>query len=138
MKEFSRSERVAEQVRAELAQALLREIDDPRLQNVSLMAVQMSDCLQYARVFWLPISMDELTPREKKGIERAFASATPFLRGVIAKKIDLRVVPEIRFEYDESVQRGRFMDDVIEQVRRRDAEDYPHLVEDETITSDDD
>lgn len=114
----------------ELGTALLREVRDPRLQNVTLMAVQMSDCLQFGRVFWLPLGVETASPRERQRIERAFENATPFLRGFVAKKLKLRVVPELRFEYDEAVNRGRFMDDVIEQIRRQDAENYPHLVSD--------
>lgn len=122
MREFSRADRVAEQIRSELATALLREVDDVRLSNVTIMAVKVSDCLQFARIFWRPVSIDEVPERERKRIERAFERATPFLRGYVGQKLRLRVTPEIRFEYDESVDRGRRMDDVIAQVRAADAE----------------
>lgn len=115
----------------ELGTALLREIQDPRLQQVTIMAVKLSDCLQFGRVFWLPLSIDELTERERKRIERAFEKATPFLRGYVGKKLRLRVTPEIRFEYDESVDRGRHMDDFIAQVRAADADAPPVEPEEE-------
>lgn len=121
---------------AELGTALLREVRDPRLQNITLMAVKMSDGLEFGRVFWLPLGVQELSPTEKKRIDRAFESATPFLRGYVAKKLKLRIVPQFRFEFDEAINRGRFMDDVIEQVRRQDAENYPHLVADSTTLED--
>lgn len=122
MKEFSRAERVADQLQAELAAALLREVNDPRLQQISIMAVRMSDCLQYARIFWFPLTVDEVNERERKRIQRALDKATPFLRLWVGKKLRLRVTPELRFEYDESIDRGRYMDDVIAQVRAEDAE----------------
>lgn len=121
MKEFSRAERVADQLQAELAAALLREVNDPRLQQISIMAVRMSDCLQYARIFWFPLTVDEVNERERKRIQRALDKATPFLRLWVGKKLRLRVTPELRFEYDESIDRGRYMDDVIAQVRAEDA-----------------
>lgn len=121
MKEFSRAERVADQLQAELAAALLREVNDPRLQQISIMAVKMSDCLQYARVFWFPLTIDGLSDRDKKRTQRALDNATPFLRGWVAKRLKLRVTPEIRFEYDESIDRGRHMDQVIQHVREEDA-----------------
>lgn len=129
MKEFSRAERVADQLQAELAAALLREVNDPRLQQISIMAVRMSDCLQYARIFWFPLTVDEVNERERKRIQRALDKATPFLRLWVGKKLRLRVTPELRFEYDESIDRGRYMDDVIAQVRAEDAEIAVHLDE---------
>lgn len=86
------------------------------------MAVRMSDCLQYARIFWFPLTVDEVNERERKRIQRALDKATPFLRLWVGKKLRLRVTPELRFEYDESIDRGRYMDDVIAQVRAEDAE----------------
>ena len=121
MKEFSRADRVADQLQAELAAALLREVNDPRLQQISIMAVRMSDCLQYARVFWFPLTIEEISPIERKRIQRALDRATPFLRMWVGKKLRLRTTPELRFEYDESIDRGRHMDRVIEEVRSEDA-----------------
>lgn len=122
MKEFSRAERVADQLQAELAAAILREINDPRLQKISIMAVRMSDCLQYARVFWFPLTVEPLTERERKATQRALDRATPFLRMWVGKRLKLRVTPEIRFEYDVSIDRGRHMDQVISEVRAEDNE----------------
>jgi len=129
LKEFSRAERVAEQVKSELASALLRHVDDPRLQQVTLMAVQMPDGLELARIFWLPLNLDEeLSEREKKRINRAFENATPFLRTHLGKKLPLRIVPELRFEFDEASERGRKMENLLRQVRADDAKNYPDLV----------
>lgn len=129
MKEFSRAERVAEQVKNELASALLRHIDDPRLQQVTLMAVQMADGLEMARIFWLPLNLDEdLGEREKKRIQRAFQNATPFLRTHLGQVLQLRIVPELRFEFDEASERGRKMEELLRKVREDDAKNYPDLV----------
>lgn len=130
MKEFSRAERVAEQVKNELASALLRHVDDPRLQQVTLMAVQMPDGLELARIFWLPLNLEEaLTEREKKRIGRAFENATPFLRNHLANVLRLRIVPELRFEFDEASERGRKMDELLRKVREEDAKNFPDLVD---------
>lgn len=128
MKEFSRAERVAEQLRIEIGQALVREVRDPRLENVTVMAVVIDDGLERARVFWLPFGVEELGDRERKRIERAFENATPFLRHHLAQKLALRIVPDLVFEYDVSQERGRKMDELLEKVRREDAENYPDLV----------
>lgn len=134
MKEFSRAERVAEQVKSELAAALLREIDDPRLQQVTLMEVRMTDGLEAARVFWLPLDLNEISDRQKSRINRAFERATPFLRSHLASKLRLRIVPNLRFEFDEASERGRHMEELIRKVREDDAKNYPDLepLDDET------
>lgn len=129
MKDFSRAERVAEQLKNELATVLLRDIDDPRLQNITLMAVQVSDGLELARIFWLPLNIDqELSERQRKRVNRAFEAATPFLRNHLANVLSLRIVPELRFEYDEASEHGRKMDELIQKVRAEDAKNYPDLV----------
>lgn len=130
MKDFSRAERVAEQLKNELATVLLRDIDDPRLQNVTLMAVHVSDGLELARIFWLPLNLDEeLSEREIKRANRAFEAATPFLRNHLAKVLSLRIVPELRFEYDKASTHGRKMEELIRKVREEDAKNYPDLVD---------
>lgn len=128
MKEFARADRVAEQLRIEIGQALVREVRDPRLENVTVMAVVIDDGLEHARVFWLPFGTDSLSDRDRARIERALAKATPFLRHHVGKKLALRIVPQLVFEYDISQERGRIMDEMIEKVRREDAENYPDLV----------
>lgn len=138
MKEFSRAERVAEQVKSELAAALLREIDDPRLQQVTLMEVRMTDGLEAARIFWLPLNLEEVSDRQKSRIDRAFANATPYLRAHLASKLRLRIVPQLNFEYDEASERGRHMEELIKKVREDDAKNYPDLVPSDDEESNDD
>lgn len=138
MKDFSRAERVAEQVKSELATAILREIDDPRLQQVTLMAVRMTDGLEAARIFWLPLNLGQVTDREKSRIDRAFRNATPYLRSHLASKLRLRIVPDLHFEYDKASERGRHMEELIKRVREEDAINYPDLVPSDEDASDED
>ncbi len=136
MKDYSRSERVAEQVKDVLAVALLREIQDPRLQNISIMAVHVSEGLELARIFWLPLLEGSMSERDKKRAERAFETATPFLRGKLAKALKLRIVPELRFEYDDATEHGRHMEELIQSVLQEDTEHETATSSD--ATSDDD
>lgn len=105
----TRQERVGEEIRAVIARALLSEIDDPRLSLVSITAVKASPDLGFAKVYWVPVdpATDEAA---RTAIGRAFKGATGALRREIARGVGLRVVPELAFVYDESIERGRKMD----------------------------
>lgn len=107
-----RVERVGEEVRAALSSALLADIHDPRLALVSINAVHMSPDLSHARVYWAPVA-PEVDPKAVEAAERGFRKAAGFLRRHVGKTVRLRVVPELSFVYDESVERGRHLDELI-------------------------
>src|SRR5262245_62518156 len=99
MSQGSRPSRVADQIRAELADLLAREVHDPGIGFVTLTRVDVSPDLQQARVFYTALG-DEKT-RQASG--RAIERASPFLRRQIGARLRLRRVPELRFLYDESI-----------------------------------
>jgi ribosome-binding factor A len=95
----SRAHRVAEELRAELAQLLAREVHDPGIGFVTITRVQVTPDLQQARVYY-PALGDERARRESS---RAVERATPFLRRQIGLRLRLKRTPELRFVYDESI-----------------------------------
>jgi len=99
MGQGSRPDRVADQVRAEIAAALAREIHDPGIGFVTITRVQVSADLQVARVYYTVLG-DEATRRAS---QRALERATPFLRRRIGAGLRLRRTPELRFVFDESI-----------------------------------
>jgi ribosome-binding factor A len=100
MSQGSRPERVAEEIRHELAVLLSREVQDPKIGFVTLTRVKMSPDLQLARVFYTTLGDDA----QRRETEKALGRATPFLRRRIGARIRLRRVPELRFEFDRSVE----------------------------------
>lgn len=100
MAQGSRPERVAEEIREELSSILARDVHDPGIGFVTLTRVKMSPDLQLARVYYTILG-DE---RAHKDTEKALERATPFLRRQIGSRIRLRRVPELRFEFDRSVE----------------------------------
>lgn len=100
MAQGSRPERVGEEIRQELATLLAREVHDPGIGFVTLTQVKVSPDLQMARVYYTTLG-DE---KAHKDTARALARATPFLRRQIGARIRLRRVPELRFEFDKSVE----------------------------------
>ena len=100
MGQGSRPDRVGEEIRHELATMLSRHVHDPGIGFVTLTRVKVSPDLQQARVFYTMLG----DAAKRKDTERALVRATPFLRRQIGAKMRLRRVPEIRFEFDESVE----------------------------------
>jgi len=108
MPQGTRPERVGEEIRQELAQLIARDVHDPGVGFVTLTRVKLSADLQMARVYYTSMG-DEKTRRET---QRALERATPFLRRHIAARVRLRRVPELRFEFDKTVEHQ----DRIEQI----------------------
>ena len=100
MAQGSRPDRVGEEIRQELAQLLAREVQDPGIGFVTLTRVKVSPDLQLARVYYTLIGDDKARAETDKALTRA----TPFLRRQIGARIRLRRVPELRFEFDRSVE----------------------------------
>jgi ribosome-binding factor A len=99
MSQGSRPDRVAEQIRAELALLLTREVQDPGIGFVTLTRVQLSPDLQLARVYFTVLG-DETA---RKNSARALARAVPFLRRRIGAHLRLKRTPELAFFYDASI-----------------------------------
>lgn len=116
-REFTRSTRVAEQLRRELSELLRYGMKDPRAQRASVTDVEVSKDVSYARVYF---SQLEDAPEQIKETETALNRAAGFLRTELSKIMRMRHVPELKFVYDRSVAEGARMDALIEAARRRD------------------
>src|SRR5215212_8689685 len=99
MGQGSRPDRVADQIRSELAALLGRDVHDPGIGFVTLTRVQLSPDLQLARVRYTVLGDDKARTATARALERA----TPFLRRQIGSRLRLKRVPELKFDYDESV-----------------------------------
>src|SRR3989338_8138188 len=100
MSQGSRPSRVADQIRAELAGLLARDVHDPGIGFITLTRVEVSPDLQLARIFYTALG-DQGTRRASA---RALERAVPFLRRQVGSRLRLRRVPELRFFYDESIE----------------------------------
>jgi ribosome-binding factor A len=118
----SRPERVGDQVRAELASLLSREVKDPGVGFVTLTYVKVSPDLQVARVFYTSLG----DAPAKQATAKALARATPFLRRQIAQRLRLRRAPELTFQYDESIERGERIERLINEMQSNETSQTPH------------
>jgi|SRR6516164_5201992 ribosome-binding factor A len=99
-----RTERLGEQLRAELARLLHEEAADPRIHLVTLTRVDVAPDLARADVFWSTVETPSSPSLEATamGLERA----APFLRHRLAEQIQLRRTPELHFHHDPSLALG--------------------------------
>lgn len=112
-----RTQKVAEQVRAELMSLLITgDVHDPAVATAMVSAVVLTDDLRIAKVY---VRLLEENPEERKrkamlaGLERAKG----FLRREVAQRVKLRYAPELRFFWDDSVDRGREIETVLTEIR---------------------
>ena len=113
MSQGSRPDRVADQIRAELALLLTREVHDPGIGFVTITRVQMTPDLQQARVFYTVLGDDQA----RKNTGRALERAGPFLRRQIGSRLRLKRVPELTFLYDESIAGQDRIERLLNEVR---------------------
>jgi ribosome-binding factor A len=95
-----RTERIAAQLLAEIARVLREEISDPRIGFITLTRVDVAPDLSHAAVYWSSV---ESAAREDE-IGRGLESAAPFVRRAIARELQLRRTPELRFRHDPSLE----------------------------------
>ncbi|MBS1139981.1 MAG: ribosome-binding factor [Proteobacteria bacterium] len=110
-KGFQRSDRVAEQVRRDLADLIRTELKDPRVGMVSLTAVELTPDYAHAKIFFATLNSEHL-----EEIERGLKRAAGFLRRELGKRIHIHTLPELHFVYDSSIERGTSLSLLIDQA----------------------
>lgn len=121
-KEFSRTERVGDYLRRELAVIIQRELRDPRLGMVSITAADVSRDLSHAQIYFTLLGSD--TPEDAKPTTDVLNKAAGFLRTALARDASMRSVPRLRFIFDTSVGRGRDLEALISRATEADAQHH--------------
>ncbi|KGK42488.1 ribosome-binding factor A [Nitrincola sp. A-D6] len=119
-REFKRTDRVADQIQRDLSMLIQREIRDPRLGMVTVSYVKVSKDLGYADTYVTVMPLGDQS--EETVVPQSLAvlnNAAGFLRKELSRGIKLRVMPQLRFHFDESVDRGRRLHSLIEQAFQR-------------------
>jgi ribosome-binding factor A len=120
MREFSRTDRVGQQIQKEIALILQREIKDPRLGMITVSAVEVSRDLAYAKVFIT--SLDNHDEDKSKLIMKILGDAQGFVRSLLGKRIRARIVPEIKFVMDTSLIEGMRISNLVDRAIRDDSD----------------
>ena len=110
-----RNERVRKELMREISDILRREVKDSRISGiVSILDIEVSHDNSFAKVFYSVFGSDE---QKEKTIE-AIEKNTPKIRYEVGKRIRLRLTPELRFIYDDSIERGTKVTELINKISR--------------------
>ena len=120
MKDGNRSRRVAELLKRELASLIPRELDDPRAARITLTSVDVARDLKSARVYFTLLAGGAEADRAAKALN----GATGLLRRALKPRLALRAIPELRFYFDESVERGDRVSRLIDRALKEDREGH--------------
>jgi len=107
--DYPRSHRVGDFIQRELAGIITREVKDPRLSPMlTISGVEVSRDLSVAKVYYSLFDAEE-----QKDTQTALVSASGFLRNQLARQMNTRSVPQLRFFFDDSAERGAHMSALI-------------------------
>lgn len=111
-KDYSRGRRIADQIQRELSDIIRLEIKDPRVGMVTITDVEVTQDNAHAKVFFTTLG----EPVQQEAAGRALNHAAGFLRSALAQRLKLRTVPQLRFDYDASVERGMRLSRLIDEA----------------------
>lgn len=125
----NRLDRIADQLQQELAVLIRDELRDPRVGMVSIVGAKVSRDLAHALIYFTVMNADIAE------VEEVLNKASGYLRTLLAKRLNLRTTPKLRFTYDESIERGRSLSALIDKAIALDS--AREESEDEGSTDDD-
>ena len=121
-REFSRTQRVSQEIQKEIAIILQREIKDPRVGMATVSGVDLSRDMAYATVFVTFLNFmdeDHNSEQVKTGI-KVLNDISGYIRSLLGKEMRLRIIPELKFEYDSSLVEGMRMSNLVSDVINHD------------------
>jgi ribosome-binding factor A len=108
-----RSQRIADRIREELSEMMIQEVHDPRLVGVMVTDVTVDRELAYADVYVSSLEGSERAPEAITALEHAGG----FLRTELAKRVDLRIFPRLRFHWDPTPERADHMEKLFKAMQ---------------------
>ena len=115
MMKSPRQEKIAEEIRREVSQAILFRVSDPQLQGVSVTNVKMTPDLRLARVYFTVPS----DPTKGKDVAQALKKHAHTFKDCLAKNLRLKYIPNFEFFYDESLELQDRIDALFQEVERK-------------------
>ncbi|HQL89985.1 MAG TPA: 30S ribosome-binding factor RbfA [Syntrophales bacterium] len=119
--DFKRADRVADLVKQQIAEILRREVHDPRIANITVTDVRLTDDLRSARIYVVELGKDRMSDEVGQGLSKARG----FVRRELGKRLQLRYVPELSFFYDTSFEYGSKIDRLLKEIRKDEPDDPP-------------
>ncbi|MCD6079941.1 MAG: ribosome-binding factor A [Candidatus Omnitrophica bacterium 4484_49] len=110
---MSRTEKVAQQLKREISKILLTEVRDPRIGFLTVTNVKVSPDLRIARVYYTILGDDKLIQSAQEGLE----SASGYIRKLVAHRMKIKFIPEIKFYFDQELTRRLKVDKILDELK---------------------
>ncbi len=110
-----RLQRIGDRIREELSEMIVMNVGDPRLSGISITGVKVDRELTYADIFVSAIEGKERAPEVLAGLQHA----SGFLRRQLAARIELRVFPKLRFQWDPTPERADHIERLLAEIRQQ-------------------
>lgn len=107
-----RIDRVRELIKEEVSRIVQGELRDPRIGMVTITDAEVSADLRHARMYFTVLGDD----RARQECQEGLASASKFIRGEIARRVQLKYIPEIVFEFDSSLDHAMRVEELLNQI----------------------
>ena len=120
-KTSQRARRVGDEIQRDLAQLLRTEVKDPRVGPVTITAVEVSPDLSHAKIFVTHLAGRENADEAVLALQRTAG----FLRSALARRLSLYSVPQLHFAYDDSIENGMKLSQLIDDAVAADRK-FPH------------
>lgn len=104
-------DRIASDISRNISDILANEANDELLKTVTITGCSVTNDLSFCKVYFTSFSN-----LEKKELEKELNEAAPFIRGKVSERVDIRHTPEIKFYYDESIEYGKKIEDIIKSL----------------------
>lgn len=118
-KEYSRTQRIADMIQRELSELIRNEMRDPRVSLASITGVEVSRDLAHAKVYVNFIAPAKEAADHEQAV-KALNGAAGFLRSQLARTVELRTTPALRFIYDATSEKGQKLSALIDYALHRD------------------
>ncbi len=115
--EYKRSERVADLLQREIADLVLRRVKDPRVTDITISGVRVTDDLKHARIFFC-VMAGRTGEDAKKNAATGLEKAKGFIRMELGRRLSLRYVPQLEFEYDASFDYGDKIERLLKELHK--------------------
>jgi ribosome-binding factor A len=119
MSSFKRADRVADLIKMEVADLLLKQVKDPRIGMVTITGAKVTDDLRTARLFFVEMGKDTCSDEVRAGL----AKASGFLRRELSRRLQLRHVPGLVFHYDPSFAYGNRIESLLMEIHKEEEPD---------------
>jgi ribosome-binding factor A len=110
--QYERTDRVSQKLQEILARLLLTEIQDPRVDGVEITDAEVTPDLKHATIYYMPLQ--EETSREE--IQEGLEHARGYLKREVAERLDTKYVPDLEFEFDETIERARRIETLLDDA----------------------